>query len=179
VAGRALSTPDDTASQVRLRSRPRREDIAAVRELAAAAGVFSGAEQSVAAELVAERLERGIESGYLFTFADIGDRPVGYTAFGPIPMTADAYDLYWIVVAPEAQRAGLGRRLLEVTEAIVRRGGGRKLYVETSSRADYARTRRFYRRAGYSQAARLVDFYADGDDKLVYCKELPGEARGS
>lgn len=158
--------------RVRFRARPRRDDVAAVRRLAASTGVFSKAEQAVAAELVAERVEAGTRSGYFFTFADVDGEPVGYTAWGPIPMTADGYDLYWIVVEPAYQRCGLGRRLLDATELAVRRRGGGRLYIETSSRAAYARTRKFYRRAGYLRVARLPDFYAPGDDKVVYCKAV-------
>jgi ribosomal protein S18 acetylase RimI-like enzyme len=165
-------------ASLRFRARPRPQDVAAVRGLAAAVGVFTRAEQAVAAELVDARVRGGSKSGYFFTFADVGGAVVGSTAWGPIPMTADGYDLYWIIVDPAHQRGGLGRRLLDLTEDAVYRRGGRRLYVETSSRERYARTRRFYRRAAYRQVARLADFYSRGDDKIVYCKTLGTEARG-
>jgi hypothetical protein len=57
--------------------------------------------------------------------------------------------------------------------AVARRGGG-GLYIETSSRKVYARTRRFYRDAGYRQVARLRDFYAAHDHKVVFCKTIRG-----
>ncbi|HEX7080520.1 MAG TPA: GNAT family N-acetyltransferase [Gammaproteobacteria bacterium] len=161
---------------IRLRRSPRRTDVAAVRALARKTGVFTDAEQAVAAELVSERLRAGRKSGYFFAFADLDGAPVGYAAWGPVPMTAASYDLYWIVVDPAVQRLGLGRRLLELAEAAVRERGGRRLYVETSSRESYARTRRFYRRAGYRRAAVFPDFYADGDHKFVLCKHLDREA---
>ena len=53
-----------------------------------------------------------------------------------------------------------------------RAAGGRRLYAETSGRAQYRPTRRFYRRAGFRREARLRDFYAPGDDKLIFVKEL-------
>ncbi|MGH7286410.1 MAG: hypothetical protein ACREI8_00100, partial [Myxococcota bacterium] len=46
------------------------------------------------------------------------------------------------------------------------------VYVETSGRRDYEPTRAFYERAGYVAEARLADFYAPGDDKIVYVKAL-------
>jgi hypothetical protein len=49
---------------------------------------------------------------------------------------------------------------------------GRRIYIETSSQAKYAPTREFYRRCGYEPEAVLKDFYADGDDKLIYVKAL-------
>lgn len=156
----------------RFRQAPRAADPAAVRALAESTGVFTAEECGVAAELVEERLRRGRRAGYSFSFATAAGVLVGYTAFGPIPMTADSFDLYWIVVDPTHQGRGLGRELLGRVEAAVRSRGGRRLYIETSSRDRYARTRRFYRRAGYRQAARLESFYAPGDHKLVFCKIL-------
>jgi hypothetical protein len=44
--------------------------------------------------------------------------------------------------------------------------------IETSSRADYAPTRRFYHKRGYLESARLRDFYAPGDDRVVLTKRV-------
>ena len=97
---------------------------------------------------------------------------VGYCAWGAVPLTKRSYDLYWIAVAPGRQGLGIGRQLLERAERAVAARGGGGLYIETSSRPAYRRTRRFYRAAGYRQVARLADFYAPGDDKLVFCKTI-------
>ena len=160
----------DKRKGMRLRRTPREEDVAAVRRLAARAGVFSKAEQAVAVELIETRLRDGAKSGYRFLFADVDGRPVGYCVFGPIPMTAASWDLYWIVVDPAHRGGGLGRLLLEEAERDVARRGGGAVFIETSSRAEYARTRRFYAQAGYRRVARLADFYAVGDDKVIYRK---------
>lgn len=169
-AGREQSPAFLNQGRVRLRRTPRESDIAAVRALAAAVGVFSKAEQTVAVELIETRLRDGPRSGYHFAFADLDGRCVGYCTWGPIPMTTASWDLYWIVVDPASSGAGLGRTLLAEAERDVARRGGATVYVETSSRADYARTRRFYRRAGYRRAARLADFYGPGDHKIIYRK---------
>ena len=166
-----------SVARLRFRRQPRPADVGIVRGLAQRAGVFTPAEQAVAAELVEERLRAGRRSGYFFAFAELGDSAIGYSAWGPIPMTDGSFDLYWIVVDPTHRRLGIGRRLLELTEQTVRERGGRRLYVETSSREPYAGTRRFYRRAGYRQAAMLKHFYADGDHKVVFCKGLLDGAR--
>lgn len=155
------------------RSRPRPSDVAALRRLVAATAVFYPEELAIAAELLEERLAGGPQSGYSFFFADSAGELIGYCAWGPIPLTRASYDLYWIAVAPQWQGAGVGRRLMELAEEAVARRGGGGLYIETSSRAAYARTRRFYRQAGYRQVARLRDFYAPADHKIVFCKTLP------
>ena len=88
------------------------------------------------------------------------------------PLTRSSFDLYWIVVCPDRQGAGLGRRLLALVEAAAFRQGGARLYAETSSRPLYAPTRAFYRATGFDPAAELPDFYAPGDGKLVFAKRL-------
>ncbi len=50
--------------------------------------------------------------------------------------------------------------------------GGRMLLVETSGLPDFERTRAFYRKCGYEEEARIRDFYAAGDDKVVFRKVL-------
>jgi ribosomal protein S18 acetylase RimI-like enzyme len=155
------------------RSRPRPSDVPALRRLVAATRVFYTVEQTVAAELLEERLRRGADSGYSFFFADCGAELVGYCAWGAVPLTRNSYDLYWIAVAPQWQGAGIGQRLMELAERAVARCGGGGLYIETSSRGIYDRTRRFYRRAGYRQVARFRDFYAPDDHKIVLCKLIP------
>jgi ribosomal protein S18 acetylase RimI-like enzyme len=152
------------------REAARASDVAAVRELVAAAGVFSAAEIAIAADLVRETLGVGQASGYHFLFAERGDRLGGYTCYGPIPATAGSFELYWIAVRPDHQGRGLGRQLLAKTEERIIRAGGRRIYADTSSREDYARAHLLYAAAGYVEAARLPDFYAPGDAKLVLLK---------
>ena len=55
------------------------------------------------------------------------------------------------------------------------------LIAETSSRADYSATRRFYARQGYAEAARVRDYYALGDDRIFFVKRfLPlADGRGA
>jgi hypothetical protein len=50
--------------------------------------------------------------------------------------------------------------------------GGRMLIVETSGSPDFERTRKFYIQCGYEEEARIRDFYATDDDKVVFRKVL-------
>ncbi len=158
--------------RVRYRSRPRSADVPGLRRLVAATGVFYRAERIIALELLQERLRHGVASGYSFFFADIGTELVGYCAWGRVPLTERSYDLYWIAVDPGRQGLGIGQALMRLAERAVARRGGGGLYIETSSRQAYARTRRFYKVAGYRRVARLADFYAPGDHKIVFCKTI-------
>lgn len=155
-----------------LRTAPADGDPRRVGSLTAATGFFRPEEVAIAVELVEERLAKGAASGYDFVFAEDGEELVGYACSGPIPLTRASHDLYWIAVRPGRQGRGIGRLLLAEVEARVRSAGGRRIYVDTSTRPQYAPTRAFYLGCGYRLAAELPDFYAPGDGKAIFCKEL-------
>ena len=163
--------------RVRYRPRPRSSDRGALRRLIAATRVFTSEERAIALEVLDARLQLGPKSGYAFFFAERDSELVGYCSYGRAPLAKRSYDLYWIVVSPPARRQGVGRALLALAERAVARRGGGNLYIDTSSRRPYDRTRRFYARAGYREAARLRAFYGPRDDKIVFCKVIPARRR--
>ena len=131
-----------------------------------ATGAFDDAEVDVALELV----DSPRDVGYRFVVAEVDGAVAGYACFGATPCTVGTWDLYWIAVDPARQGLGLGRQILGAVEDAVRQEGGRLLVIETASKPEYAATRAFYERCGLELAARIQDFYARGDDKLVYCR---------
>jgi ribosomal protein S18 acetylase RimI-like enzyme len=147
-------------------------DVEAVRTLVERTGFFNGDEVAIAAELVEARLADGAASGYEFVFADLGGSLAGYACYGAIPCTAASYDLYWIAVEPKFQRHGAGRTLMDAVESQVAARGGERIYIDTSGREQYQPTRAFYERSGFRCEARLADFYAPGDDRVIYVKQL-------
>ncbi len=126
----------------------------------------------MAADLVTERLTKGIRSGYNFVLAERGSSLVGYACYGPIHGTQGSFELYWIAVSPDEQRRGLGAQVYARAEAAMRKAGAKHIYADTSSSDRYAGTRGFYQRMGFHEDARLADFYAPGDGKIVYVKPL-------
>ncbi len=151
---------------VRLRDLDQPRDRAPIEALLCATNAFTDAEVLVALELVDEPRA----SGYRFVVAEVEGQVAGYACFGETPCTVGTYDLYWIAVDPARQNLGLGRALLDAVERAVRAENGRLLVIETASKPEYAATRAFYERCGLELAARIRDFYARGDDKLVYCR---------
>lgn len=143
--------------------------------------LFSERECAIAADMVREGLAApDDEDPYQFVVAERAGRVRGYACFGTVPLTEGTYDLYWIVVHPAAHGSGIGRALMEHCETAIAGQGGRLVVVETSSRPDYDKTRRFYERTmAYRSAARFVDFYRPGDDKIVYVKYLTPARSGS
>jgi GNAT superfamily N-acetyltransferase len=144
----------------------------AVRAIVDRTGFFRPDEVSVAVELVDEHLARGAASGYHFVFAEVADTIAGYACYGPIACTTASYDLYWIAVDPRFQRQGVGRLLMAAAEAQIVAMGGQRIYIDTSGRAQYGPTRAFYERSGFWCEARLANFYAPADDRLIYAKAV-------
>jgi len=141
-------------------------------ELIRATGFFNPEEIAIALELANDRLAQGEASHYRFLAGDVDGRLAGYACWGVIEGTRKSVDLYWITVHPDFQGQGIGAALLEDAEAWIAASGRTRVYVETSTRAQYESTRAFYRARGYALAAELPDFYAPGDGKAMFVKVL-------
>ncbi len=172
LAGERSRTPKRPAGEFSFRTEPQAQDAAKVRALVEGTGMFHAHEVAIAQELVLDRLEKGESSGNHFHFATSGERLLGYTCFGPIAGTASSWRLHWIAVHPETQGKGLGRKLLEMTDQSIARAGGKRVYIETSHRAECASTRAFYQSCGFELASVLDDFYGPKDAKVTYCRAL-------
>ena len=165
-----------------------------VAEILRATRVFREEEVDVALELFDEVFSPRGENTQLFppvppagsTYAFLGaftpeDELVGYACYGPTPETDRTWDLYWIATDPATHGTGGGTRLLSEVERRLQGLNARMLVVETSSRSEYAPTRAFYERRGYAVAARVREFYAPGDDRIIYTKKFnrkPGSPTG-
>ncbi len=161
----------------------RPSDRGRVAELLVSTAAFSRDEIDVALQLFDESIRvegaRGADDAhvpdYEFTGAFDGERLLGYACAGPTPATEGTFDLYWLAVDPAAQGKGIGTTLVRTVERELRDRGARMLLVETSSRPDYSDTRRFYERCGYIEAARIKDFYAPADDRIMLTTRLTPE----
>ncbi|MEW5772957.1 MAG: GNAT family N-acetyltransferase [Thermodesulfobacteriota bacterium] len=147
-------------------------DVERIGSLVAGTGFFSGEEIGIARELVEERLAQGPACGYHFLLAETGQALLGYTCYGPTDDSPWLFDLYWIAVHDSCRGKGIGSALLAATERRVARMGGRRIHIETSSRPQYLPTRRFYEKHGYRKGAVHKNFYAPGEDRYVYVKDL-------
>ena len=143
-----------------------------------ATGVFRGAEVPVALEVFDTAVAApGVDYWAVGAYAD--ELLIGFATFGPVPCTVATWDLYWIVVDPAAHVRGVGRRLMARCEQTITAEGGRLVVVETSSRDDYRAARRFYERLGYDARATIPEYYAPGDDLVVYIKGLDPADHGT
>jgi ribosomal protein S18 acetylase RimI-like enzyme len=57
-------------------------------------------------------------------------------------------------------------------EDLLKRGPKAQVRVETSQSEGYGAARKFYDRLAYPERARFKDFYKEGDDLIVFFKNL-------
>jgi len=151
---------------------PRPSDRGRVLEIVRATGVFRPSEVDIALEVFDGAVQKpGVDYHALGAYDD-AERLIGFACYGSTPGTEGTWDLYWIAVDPGTHRRGVGRALMAACERAIADAGGRLVVVETSSRPDYGPTRAFYQALAYGATARIPDFYAPGDDLVVYAKRL-------
>jgi len=133
---------------------------------------FSDLDRQCIRELWDAYAAQGDISGYRFIVARTPQQMVGYACFGPTPLTENVWDLYWLAVDPSQQRRGAGRALLQAIEQEIVAEHARMLLIETSGTAAYQAARRFYESHGYRYEAVIHDFYAVGDDLIIFAKRF-------
>lgn len=156
-----------------------------IADLTRATGVFREEELEIAAEVFRDCVGAPGPTGgettpgagpaeprpYYALGAEADGMLVGWICWGSTPCTENTWDLYWMAVDPRAQGGGIGTALIEEMERRLR-GRARLVSVDTSGRPDYLPTRRFYERRGYRAVATVPNFYAPGDDQVIYTKEF-------
>ena len=150
-----------------------REDESRVEAMTRATPLFRPDEIPVALEVfrAAVGIGRNPDPDYETGGAEVDGTLVGWICWGPTPCTRGTFDLYWIVVDTASQGQGIGGALVAEMERRVR-GRARLIVVETAGRPDYAPTRAFYAGLGYQVASTIADYYAPGDDLVVFVKRL-------
>lgn len=149
-------------------------DTSTLLELARGTGVFKPHEIQALAEVLDDYHAANHAHGHRALTLERDGRTLGFVYYAPAAMTDRTWYLYWIFVAKAEQAMGLGSQLLRSAEAEVRQAGGRVLFIETSGLPHYEPTRRFYLKHGYEREGVLRDYYADGDDMVVFRKRLTG-----
>jgi ribosomal protein S18 acetylase RimI-like enzyme len=92
-----------------------------------------------------------------------------FARWSVIPATQEA-ELLRIAVRPGERREGLGRALLDACELQFKREGIHTLLLEV--RLSNIAAQRLYEDAGWVQNGHRPRYYSDGEDALLYRKEL-------
>ena len=142
-------------------------DVPAIKEVIDATGLFPS-------EMLGEMADgflSGTETNERWLVLD-DPSPVGIAYFAPEKLTDGTWNLYLIALHPDRQGRGDGSMMIGAVESQLSGMGARVLLVETSGLDAFEQTRRFYIKNGYHQEARIRDFYAAGEDKIVFWKAL-------
>ena len=150
------TTPDDTPALI---------------ALADATGLFPPSALELLRQMLTDALG-GNSDTEPFWITDDDNGPVGVAYCEPERMTDRTWNLQLIAIHPDRQGQGRGGKLLCYVEQKLRQRNGRVLLVETSGLPDFKRTRAFYAKCGFEEEAHIRDFYAAGDDKVVFRKVL-------
>jgi ribosomal protein S18 acetylase RimI-like enzyme len=147
-------------------------ETAVLLQIAEGTGVFKPIEIVALREVLDDYHDGNQHAGHRALTLELDGQPVGFAYYAPTPMTDRTWHLYWIFVRKTGQARGLGSQLLKHVETDITSAGGRVFLIETSSLPSYDPTRKFYIKHDYEQAATIRDFYADGDDQVIFRKRL-------
>ena len=100
-------------------------------------------------------------------------RPVGVSGYYIDDLESQGiYWLGWTYVNPFFRGRGYGGMLLHFVMRSVRTFGARKIYLSTSDLPEYQDAVRFYERYGFREEGRLVDYFREGEAKLILAVDL-------
>lgn len=122
---------------------------------------------------VLEDLQNNKKTSYNLIEDSSSEKLVGFSLFGRTPLTKFTWDIYWVIVEKSTQGKGVGKRLLVKTEEFIREKMARvAIKLETSTQKQYSAARGLYKRVGFQEAGRLPNFYSEGDDMIIFYKEI-------
>jgi ribosomal protein S18 acetylase RimI-like enzyme len=147
-------------------------DRARIRTILELTGSFSSVEVECALSLFDAYVKVGPQPDeYIFCCAyDPTETVLGFICYGKASLTDRVYDLYWIATDPRYQGRGVGRLLIEILDGRLKKMGARMVLAETSSRFEYRKACQFYMRSGFEKVSTIQDYYALGEDLIVFAK---------
>lgn len=100
------------------------------------------------------------------------DTAIGFCYAAPEKLTQGTWNMLAIAVLPSRQGDGVGAALVKELEDMLRKTDNRIVIVDTSGTEAFSQARAFYDKNGYVREARVRDFWAEGDDKVIFWKKL-------
>lgn len=143
------------------------DDIAGLQAVLEGTKLFLG---EMLPDMLAPSLAGKTEAFWLTCHRD--GEAVGLCYTVPEELADGTWNMLALAVRPDLQGKRLGAALVSAAEQRLKDKGQRILIVDTSGTDDFALTRKFYAQNGYEEEARIRDFWADGDDKVIFRKAL-------
>lgn len=133
-------------------------------------GAFDETSQAYVMSVFDDHINNGSDAVWRTAFHD--EEVVGVAYCNPEPVTLGTWNLLMIWIKAGHEGRGFGSALIRDIEQNIQRNSARLLIVETSGTEDFTTARAFYERNGFVLEARVKDFYAEGEDKLIYTKRV-------
>lgn len=105
-------------------------------------------------------------------FTALEDEPVGFAYCAPEPVTSGTWNLLMLWTKDGYQGKGFGSALVSSVEKELAKRDARLLIVETSQLPEFETARSFYEKCGFRFEAEVKNFFAQGDNKLIYTKPI-------
>ncbi len=138
-------------------------DVPLLGAIAEAAGLFP-------AEFLPDMIAPAMNGGDdLWLVAEENSTPVGLAFARPEELTDRVWNLLAIGVSPDARGSGIATALLHGVEQQL---DARMIVIETTQLPEQAAARAFYAKEGYENEGQVRDFYAKGEDKVIFRKVL-------
>lgn len=151
------------------------DDASAVAVLAVDAGLFPPEAMGFLDEMMLNYFKDNLSNGHVCVVDEENGGLLGVAYYEPALATDRTWYLTMIAVRRTLQGQGRGAGLMRYVEETLQAAGQRLLLVETSGSPDFTLTRQFYAKLGYEEEARVRDYYAPGEDMVLFCKLLNAE----
>ena len=115
----------------------------------------------------------GIDDGRIYYVLTVDDTVLGVTGlhryvWGP----KENIWLAWFAIEPSVRRQGFGAYLLDAMLDRAKQDGYKRFFIETYSSSAFAPARSFYLSQGFACVGEIRSYLPDGDDMLIFAKEL-------
>lgn len=150
-------------------------DRGGIRDILLGSGIFSQGDADTVDEMFVEAFNKPSDDNYQFLSCWNESQLAGFACFGRESLTQGTWDLFWVCVSSAARRMGVGSALLREVMRRAAQEHVRLMVIYTSSTDRYAPARALYESHGFERAAVIPDYYAAGDDLLIYTQRIGRE----
>ena len=143
-------------------------DLALLADVADKTGLFPG---SMLPGMI-DRFLADAAGDEIWLTAEWGGEVVGFCYAAQERLTEGTWNMLAIAVDPAVQGKGIGTGIVDRLHSAISGRSARLVIVDTSSLPEFAPARAFYLRNGYTEEARIREFWGDGNDKVVFWKRV-------
>ena len=143
-------------------------DIPALETILSATGLFP---TEMLPELIQGFLSGEVDDEHWLT-CELDGTVIGFCYAVQEQLTEGTWNMRAIGVLPGVQHRGAGSALVAALQGDLKKAGHRVLILDTSGAPEFLAAQKFYRACGFTEEARIRDFWTAGEDKIVFWKAL-------